>query len=66
MTYEMAEKLYEMAEDMDFSDYEETKAETIKQLEKALYWLQAAAENPMNHDYFRTLFNCLEAITGEA
>lgn len=66
MLYEMAEKLYKMAEDIGSADFEETERETKKQLEDALYWLQSAAENPLNHDYFRTLFACLEVITEEA
>lgn len=32
-------------------------------LENALYWLQAAAQNPYNSDYFRTIYNVLLTIT---
>ena len=38
-------------------------AESIGDLTDAVYWLKAAAQNPYNKDYFRTLYNALEAIT---
>ena len=59
---EIAERLYELAEDMDYMDYEETKEQDIAELENVLYWLKAAAQNDMNKDYFRYLYNILQRI----
>ena len=59
---EIAERLYELAEDMDYMDYEDTKEQDIAELENALYWLKAAAQNDMNKDYFRYLYNMLQRI----
>lgn len=39
-----------------------TTTEENKQLEDALYWLKAAAENDLNSDYFRTLYNTLARL----
>lgn len=38
-------------------------AATIGDLIDAVYWIKAAAQNPYNADYWRTLYNALEAIT---
>lgn len=62
-TFEMANKLYEMSEDIDYNDYEENKQQELNELEEALFWLKTTAENEHNKDYFRTLFNCLVTIT---
>ena len=37
--------------------------ETIKDVEEALYQLQAVAENEYNADYYRTFWNVLQKIT---
>lgn len=39
-----------------------TTVEENKQLEDALYWLKAAAENEHNQDYFRTLYNVIARL----
>lgn len=59
---EIAERLYELTKDMDYMNYEETKEQDIAELENALYWLKAAAQNDMNKDYFRYLYNILQRI----
>ena len=37
--------------------------ETMKEVEEALYQLQAVAENEYNADYYRTFWNILQKIT---
>ena len=37
--------------------------ETMKEVEEALYQLQAIAENEYNADYYRTFWNVLQKIT---
>ena len=37
--------------------------ETLKEVEEALYQLQAVAENEYNADYYRTFWNVLQKIT---
>lgn len=59
---EIAESLYELAKDMDYMDYEDTKEETIAELENAIYYLKTVAENEYNKDYFRLLYNVLQMI----
>lgn len=59
---EIANKLFELAKDMDFADYEEDKEKILSDLENALYYLKAVAENPYNAEYFRTLYRILENI----
>lgn len=59
---EIAEKLYELAKDMDYMDYEYDKKRVIADLEDALYVLKACAENTMNFDYFRTMYKTLERL----
>ena len=36
---------------------------TMKEVEEALYQLQAVAENEYNADYYRTFWNVLQKIT---
>ncbi len=60
--HEIAEKLYELAKDMDYMDYEDDKKRVIGELEDALYVLKACAENTMNFDYFRTMYRILERL----
>lgn len=59
---EIANKLYEMAKDMDYMDYEEEKEEEIIDIQNALYYLKSIAENPFNSRYFRTFWNILQRI----
>lgn len=59
---EIANKLFELSKDMDFADYEEDKEKILSDLENALYYLKAVAENPYNAEYFRTLYKILENI----
>lgn len=65
--YDLANKLYWMAAEnnpYDAMDYHYFSECEIDELEKSLYWLKAAAENPKNPDHFRFLFECLKTITG--
>ena len=39
--------------------------ETLKEVEEALYQLQAVAENEYNADYYRTFWNVLQKITND-
>ena len=39
--------------------------ETMKEVEEALYQLQAVAENEYNADYYRTFWNVLQKITND-
>lgn len=58
---EIAEKLIELSKDMDFLDYEDN--EKIKsELENALYYLKAVAENEYDQEYFRTFYKVLENL----
>lgn len=58
---EIAEKLIELSKDMDFLDYEDS--ETIKtELENAIYYLKAVAENEYNSEYFRIFYRVLENL----
>lgn len=59
---EIATVLYENGEDMDFRDYEETKEQTVADLIKALYQIEAIAENEYNKNYWRTLWNALQIL----
>ena len=59
---EIAEKLIELAKDLDFADYEETMEETTKELEDAIYQLKAMAQNKYNNDYWRTFYKVLQSI----
>lgn len=59
---EIANKLYELAKDMDYIDYEEEEEEIKAQLENALYHLKTICENENNKEYFRIFYKILERI----
>lgn len=59
---EIATRIYELSNDIDFQDYEEQKEEELKELEQAIYYLKAICENDLNNDYFRTFYKALERI----
>ena len=59
---EVAKRLYELCEDMDHMDYEDTKNQTIDKLSEAIYQLKAIAQNEYNQDYWRGLWNVLQII----
>jgi len=59
----IAQALYKMACDLDFSDYEENREKDISDLIDCLYQIKAIAQNPHNNDYYRTFLLCLERIT---
>ena len=56
-TEEMAEILGRMSK-----GGENLTPEELKEISDGLYWLEAAAENPYNSDYFRALFRALDNI----
>ena len=58
----IANVLYNMSIDMDFSDYQEEKEKEIKDIIEALYQLKAICENPYNSDFYRTFLFCLQRI----
>lgn len=62
-TMEMATKLYEMSQDMDYMDYEDAKEKTIADLDYALFDLTIAAENRHNHEGYAALIKALATIT---
>jgi hypothetical protein len=57
---EVATILYNNAIDMDYMDYEDTKEETLNELQEALYQIEAIAKNEYNKDYWRTFWNVLQ------
>lgn len=59
---EIAERLFNLACDMDFMDYEEEHEEIKADLENALYQLKAMAQNEYNCNYWRTLYEVLQKI----
>ena len=59
---EIAERLYELAKDMDYMDYEEEEEQIKADIENAIYHLRAVAKNEYNFDYFRTFWNILQRI----
>lgn len=59
---EVAERLYNLCEDMDYMDYEDTKEQTIRELSEAIYQLKAMAQNEYNANYWRILWNVLQII----
>ena len=59
---EIANRIIELSKDLDFADYEETEEEERKELENALYQLKAIAQNDLNKNYWRTLYNALQKI----
>ena len=61
-TMEIANKLYELAKDMDYMDYEDEKEQIINEIEAGVYYIKTVASNEYNADYFRTFYNILQAI----
>ena len=59
---EVAERLYELAKDMDYMDYEDEEEQIKTDIEIAIYHLKAIAQNEYNADYFRTFYNVLQRI----
>ena len=59
---EMSINLYNACKDFDFSDYEDTSEKDREQLEEALYYLSACADNEYNADYFRVLMFALALV----
>lgn len=59
---EVANRIYELCEDMDYMDYEDTKEQDIGDLSEAIYQLKAMAQNEYNADYWRILWNALQII----
>jgi len=57
-TLELATALYNLAADMDKSDYNETETAEINELENALYNLKVSALSGHNSENI-TLFSCL-------
>lgn len=62
-TMDIAEKLYQLSCEQDFSDYSETKEKEVAEIEQALCYLHTLCCNKYNNDYFRTFYNCLDRIT---
>lgn len=58
-TEEIAERLYELCQDMDSEDYSDTREEDIAQLEQAIYKLKLYAKS--NED-FEVLYKALELL----
>lgn len=61
---EVASVLYNLSEP-NYEDPDLTADDintALGQLESALYVLKANAENDMNYEYYRTLWNCLQEI----
>ena len=61
-TMEIAHKLYELAKDMDYMDYEDEKEQILNEIEAGVYYIKTVASNEYNADYFRTFYNILQAI----
>ena len=61
-TMEIANKLYELAKDMDYMDYEDEKEQILNEIEQGVYYIKTIAGNEHNADYFRTFYNILQAI----
>ena len=59
---EVAERLYELAKDMDYMDYEDEEEQIKADIENVIYHLKAIAQNEYNADYFRTFYNILQRI----
>lgn len=59
---EVAERLYELAQDMDYMDYEDEEEQIKADIENAIYNLKAIAQNEYNFDYYRTFWNILQRI----
>ena len=56
---EIAERLYELAKDMDYEDYEDTKEKDLVELEQAIYTLKLYARNNYS---FRLLYDVLDRV----
>ena len=59
---EIANRLCELAKDMDFSDYEEEEEEIKAGLINCIYDLKAISQNEYNSDYYRIFYNILQRI----
>ena len=59
---EVAERLYELAKDLDYMDYEDEEEQIKADIENAIYHLKAIAQNEYNADYLRTFYNVLQRI----
>lgn len=59
---EVANRIYELCEDMDYMDYEDTKEQDIGDLSEAINQIKAMAQNEYNADYWRILWNALQII----
>ena len=61
-TFEIAGRLYELAKDMDWMDYDEEIEQIISEIEQCIYYIKTIASNEHNADYFRTFYNILQAL----
>lgn len=59
---EIAQTLYNYAEDMDYLDYEETREQTENELINALEQIKTIAKNEYNSNYWRTFWNALQYL----
>lgn len=59
---EVAQTLYNYAEDMDYLDYEETREQTENELINALEQIKTIAKNEHNANYWRTFWNALQCL----
>lgn len=59
---EVANRIYELCEDMDNMDYQDTKEQDIGDLSEAINQIKAIAQNKYNADYWRILWNALQII----
>lgn len=58
----IAQALYKMACDLDFSDYEENREKDISDLIECISQIKAISENPYNANFYRTFLFCLDRI----
>ncbi|MBO5888681.1 MAG: hypothetical protein J6Q58_00900 [Clostridia bacterium] len=61
-TFEIAGRLYELAKDMDWMDYDEEIEQIISEIEQCIYYIKTIASNEHNADYFRTFYNILQPL----
>lgn len=59
---EIVNKLYELSKDMDYMDYKEWEEQVKADIENAIYYIKAIAENEYNPNYFITFYNILQRI----
>ena len=59
---EIAQILYNYAEDMDYLDYKETREQTENELINALEQIKTIAKNEYNSNYWRTFWNALQYL----